>query len=286
MNAENTLSLSIAIVCYHTRTEELESLLISIKKATEVLNEGETTALVEVTLVDNSETPAITFELLDRFKVRFGEARIGLSLKQGHGNIGYGRANNLVALSSASDFHLVLNPDVVLGADSLLRGIKYLVENPTVVMVSPKGYGLNRSRQYLCKRYPSVLTLLIRGFLPKKSQQHFRQRLDNYEMRDLDFADDCKEKLGDIEIISGCFMLCRTDALKKIGGFDSRYFLYFEDFDLSLRMLKLGKIVYLPEMKIVHGGGNAVKKGWRHILMFIWSGIKFYNTHGWRWLKQ
>ena len=55
--------------------------------------------------------------------------------------------------------------------------------------------------------------------------------------------------------------LKRTKSFKKIRGFDKRYFLYFEDFDLSLRMSKVGKLVYAPNVKITHGGGGASKKG-------------------------
>ena len=70
--------------------------------------------------------------------------------------------------------------------------------------------------------------------------------------------------------------------LKKCNGFDKRYFLYFEDFALSVEMAKLGLIYYLPSMKIIHYGGNASRKGFRHILMFISSAVKFYNCYGWK----
>lgn len=76
-------------------------------------------------------------------------------------------------------------------------------------------------------------------------------------------------------IVSGCFMLFRTDALKALGGFDERYFLYFEDFDLSLRAQKLGRVVYYPGVRIQHYGGGAGRKGWRHIKMFLRSALTF-----------
>jgi len=94
------------------------------------------------------------------------------------------------------------------------------------------------------------------------------------------------EASTDIPIVSGCFMLSRTDTLKEINGFDERYFLYFEDFDLSLRMGKLGKLAYLPTMKIIHAGGHAARKGFAHLGMFARSGIRFFNSHGWRFIRQ
>jgi hypothetical protein len=39
-------------------------------------------------------------------------------------------------------------------------------------------------------------------------------------------------------------------------------------------------------MRIIHGGGNAAKKGLKHIGLFVRSGCRFFNSHGWRWFKQ
>ena len=54
-----------------------------------------------------------------------------------------------------------------------------------------------------------------------------------------------------------------------------------EDFDLSIRIGQLGKLIYAPEVRITHSGGNTSSKGFWHIRRFLISGIKFFNTHGW-----
>jgi hypothetical protein len=77
-------------------------------------------------------------------------------------------------------------------------------------------------------------------------------------------------------------MFARTQALKDVGGFDAHFFLYFEDFDLSLRMQKAGRVVFLPTANIVHLGGNSAAKGWRHIKIFAQSAIHFFQKHGWK----
>lgn len=56
----------------------------------------------------------------------------------------------------------------------------------------------------------------------------------------------------DIQYSTGCFMVCRTNALKKVGGFDERYFLHFEDADLTREMLKVGRVVYNPNVHVTH----------------------------------
>jgi len=205
--------------------------------------------------------------------------RVPLMLIQGNGNIGYGAGHNLAINSSRADFHLVLNPDVNLAPNSLSEGLAYLQEHPEVLLASPRAYGMDGERQHLCKRYPSVALLLLRGFLPGLLGSRFAHRQAVYEMHDLDQ----EEPTEDVLIASGCFMLCRRSALQEAGGFDDRYFLYFEDFDLSLRLGRLGTLAYLPSMEIVHGGGQAARKGLRHIGMFMRSGIRFFNQWGWRW---
>ena len=57
----------------------------------------------------------------------------------------------------------------------------------------------------------------------------------------------------------------------------------FEDFDLSIRLNEIAKIAYHPKMRIVHGGGNAARKGIWHIIYFIRSAWSFYSKYGWRW---
>ena len=60
--------------------------------------------------------------------------------------------------------------------------------------------------------------------------------------------------------------------------------MYFEDFDLSLRLHSVGRLIFLPQMHIVHHGGYSARKGWRHITMFTHSGWKFFQRHGWCWI--
>ena len=237
---------------------------------------------IPVYLIDNSEVSALSLADFEDYQRQAGQLGVELSLLHGHGNLGYGAAHNLIINNLDTDFHLMLNPDVVLDKQFLAEGINYLIDHDDVALVVPMASHENRQRQFLCKRYPSVLTLFVRGFLPRHLHKPFTKRLASYEMRDL--HDDQINK--DIPIGSGCCMLSRSTVLKAVNGFDERYFLYFEDFDLSLRIRQQGRIAYLPTMKIIHGGGYAARKGFSHISMFVRSAIRFFSTHGWRWFKQ
>jgi GT2 family glycosyltransferase len=78
-------------------------------------------------------------------------------------------------------------------------------------------------------------------------------------------------------------MFLRREAFDEIGGFSARFFLYFEDFDLSIRIREAGwDIAYVPTAVITHHGGSASRKGLRHIFMFTSSAISFFNRHGWK----
>lgn len=290
MQEKPNISLSIAIVCYHSSVAELRALVASILQSLQQLKVKVEVAALPIYLIDNSESS--TWESSE--KEPLSEAVLGghvqlareldveLHLVSGQGNVGYGSAHNLVLPELESDFHLLLNPDMVLQKQCLPEGITYLLDNPDVVFASPSAEFENGEKQFLCKRYPSVFTLFARGFFPRSIKKSFAARLRSYEMQDLSENKPTK----DIPIASGCFMLCRSKAFKAVGGFDGNYFLYFEDFDFSQRIKQQGSIAYLPNMKIQHAGGNTARKGLKHLRMFVKSGIRFFNTYGWHFFAN
>jgi hypothetical protein len=201
-----------------------------------------------------------------------------IEIVSGHGNVGYGRANNLVLGRLGSEFHLVMNPDVELEPECLDAALAALGEHPAFGLVAPAVFGDDGARQYLCKRYPSVWVLFLRGFAPDFVRRHFTRTVDAYEMRDV-IADRVVEG---VPLASGCFMLLRTALFERLGGFDPRFFLYFEDYDLSLRVGREATVAYVPQARIVHHGGQAARKGWRHVAWFLRSARRFFSIHGWK----
>lgn len=275
---ETGIALTVSIVVYRSDPTVLQLTLESIVSAIHDAQVGQLLGYAAIEVIHNcSSEPALTALVA---RCRSQDKGIEITLIEGHGNVGYGRGHNLAISKAQSDFHLILNPDVTLTPKSLTDGLMFMIGNPEVVALSPAVTDGNGHKQYVCKRFPSVFDFLLRGFAPSFLRRRFATRLARYEMRDLSEQDPST----DIPIISGCFMLFRTAALRSVGGFDERYFLYFEDFDLSLRVHAKGSLAYLPSMHIVHLGGNSARKGLRHIGMFARSGLRFYNTHGWRLL--
>jgi hypothetical protein len=272
-------TLDISIVVYAPQLEALAATLTSLSQA---LNEARNRGLLErahLWLIDNG-TPAESVPGLESAYRRFCESATGVQCDflTGHGNVGYGRGHNLAIRQAAGHWHLVLNPDVEIRPDAIAVAIDYMKRHPDVCLLSPRAEDRHGQRQYLAKRYPAVVDLVLRGFAPGWIRRAFVRRLDRYEMRELATGN----SEFDIPIASGCFMFFRRDALRATGGFSDDFFLYFEDFDLSLRAARHGRIVHVPAVGIVHHGGHAAKKGWRHVHLFVRSMFLFYRKHGWK----
>ena len=235
--------------------------------------------LVRIALVHNGKAKDSNLELFDNYLKGLSAPNLMFSIIQGQGNIGYGAGQNLAFQTYKSEFHLFMNPDVELNPDALAEGLSYLRSNPDVAIVCPSATEGDGSIQYLCKRFPSVLDLFLRGLIPETASALFSTRLARYELQDLSDSQPTKG----VPIVSGCFMLCRSALVERVGGFDPAYFLYFEDFDLSIRVQSEGYLAYLPSMCIKHRGGHAAKKGLKHIMFFCQSGIRFFKNHGVKW---
>ena len=147
----------------------------------------------------------------------------------------------------------------------------------------PRCSTANGERQeYLCRRFPAVFDLLLRGFTPRFVRALFRRRLERYEMRDV-IDPDPEREIIDIPAMSGACLLVRRSAIDATGGFDPKFFLYFEDYDWTVRLNRITRTAYLPSMHVRHHGGGASRKGMVHIGWFIRSGFRFYRKHGWKW---
>ena len=274
---EPPCSLTISIVLFQQDTQLLIDGINSLGQAVSAALEAHKLSSARLVLVDNNPAPHFS----DNLKQWTGSVQAPFSCAEwlaGHGNIGYGRGHNLAILRSDSNYHLILNPDVILAPDTLSLAVDFMQRHLQTGVLAPAVSRPDGSPEYLCKRYPALFDLLLRGFAPCWLQQLFRDRLQHYEMRDL--IDD--KILWDVPLVSGCFMLCRGPLLRELGGFSQDFFLYFEDYDLSLRIARQARTVYVPSVRIIHYGGQAARKGWRHIGFFIRSAIRFYNRHGWR----
>jgi GT2 family glycosyltransferase len=270
------LRVSAAIVVYRTDPAVLRRALASLAASIEAAKGDHLVSAARIVVVvnDPGEMPPALAPVIAEWPAAAGD----LEVLRGHGNVGYGRANNLALARVESDIHLVMNPDVELDRAAVPAVMRAFCEHSHVSLVAPAVRGEDGAPQYLCKRYPSVWVLFLRGFAPAALRRRFAGSLSRYEMRDL-IGD---HYLEHVTLASGCFMAARTQALRRVGGFDPRFFMYFEDYDLTLRMAHEGTVAYVPQARIVHLGGEASRKGWRHVAWFVTSAWRFFRRHGWK----
>ncbi len=275
-------SLQISIVTHRPDLKLLERCLRKLVLAIGAGREAGAMRTVHLAIIDNSEDREVADRVNALGKTRFSDSSVHVTYLHGHANIGYGAAHNLVLHGTGSDYHLVLNPDVEVAPDALANGVCWLDAHPEVGALAPRARRADGSTEYLCKRYPAIFDLFLRGFAPGFVRRMFRSRLARYEMHDLMDVDPPQDVIG-IPALSGAFMLVKRDAIDRTGGFDPRFFLYFEDFDWSVRLNRVTKTAYVPSVEIGHHGGGAARKGVRHIVLFVKSAFRFYQRHGWKW---
>jgi GT2 family glycosyltransferase len=279
-NPPSTHNLAVSIVLFHSSVELLRATLASLRTACQHARQAAGLGAVQVIVIDNSQDPAYGQRVLDAISAIDQDNFFALRYLPVPENRGFGAGHNVMIAETDSKYYLVLNPDVELARSALSVGLTTLEGDPGAALVSPKVMGRTGEQEFLCKSYPSVWVLLLRAFAPGFIRKWFQPQLDRYELRDL-----CtRGEPAEVPLASGCFMLMRWNAFTALNGFNESYFLYFEDFDFSLRLRKQGRSLFLPAMKITHHGGYAASKGLRHIGLFIKSGARFFNDHGWKWI--
>lgn len=194
----------------------------------------------------------------------------------GQGNVGYGAAHNIALNRSIAEgyaYHVVVNPDIYFKQGTIETIYSFMQSHSDIGQVLPRVIYPDGSLQYLCKLLPTPVDILGRKLLPKSIME---RRNIKYEMRASGY-----DKIRNCPILSGCFMFLRTSVIEMVGGFDDRFFMYFEDFDLTRRIHAVSKTVYFPEVTIVHA--HAAEHRVNKILLkeSIKSSIKYFNKWGW-----
>ncbi len=269
--------LSVGFVTWHTPKGVLASFLDSLAEAVETLVRR-TPMPVSIYAICNDVAQDVQAveAMIDPYAVSAGDVR--WHFVQGHGNIGYGAAQNLAIRRTDAEFHLMCNPDLVMAPDVLLEAVRFLEAHPGAVLAAPQGFDAEGRYARLAKRSPTLLALALRALSVEPSNGPLGRRVATYVYDEVLPA----EAPAPIELASGCFMVARTAALKAIDGFDEGYFLYFEDFDLCRRLAPQGGIYELPMAKITHYGGHTARRGIVRTLRFVRSGCRYFSRHGWR----
>ncbi len=250
--------VSCSVVCYDNPPAQIERVLACIRACG---------AIRRIYLLDNSRIAGLG-----------GLARsVDANYVHLPKSPGYGRAHNFAircSLAQGSHYHLVLNPNIEFAPEVIPAMLAYMASHPEVGLLSPRMAYPNGQPQHPCKLLPTPLDLLIRRFCPPLHRRTGRQA--KYELHDSGY-----DRIMDVPALSGCFMLIRGAVLRDIGGFDERFFLYFDDVDLTRRIGAVARTLYFPHVSIVHDYGKGSYKGLRLTLCHARSAIRYFNKWGW-----
>lgn len=195
-------------------------------------------------------------------------------------NLGYGKGNNLGVENAHGEYVFIMNPDIATEPNAIARMVDYLEKHPEIGVLGPKLVYHDGTVQDSCRRFMTFTDLIIkRTFLHKLPR--FKKRFEQYLMRDFDH-----NHVQPVELITGAALLLRRDFYKELGGFDKRYFLFMEDFDLCQRVHQKGKhVVYFPEAEMLHfhkrlSDGSLLKLLTRKV---FWHHLHSSAKYFWRW---
>lgn len=193
-----------------------------------------------------------------------------------HKNNGYGGGQNVAlreAMKEGSRYHLVVNPDVWFGPRVMPALLDYMSRHEDVGQMMPQVLYPNGTIQRLAKLLPTPLDLFGRLCLPLPL---IRRRNERFELWDMDTTSPT-----DVPFLSGCFMLFRMEAIKEVGMFDERFFMYAEDIDITRRMHRRYRTVFYPMLPIYHKFSRASRRSLHLFSVHIISVMKYFNKYGW-----
>ena len=251
--------VSFSIVLYEQAAKEITAVIDSL-----LLYKGE----MRIFLIDNSSTDKLAC-LSDIAKC--------IEYHYTGKNIGFGKAHNTafaLAENWGSKYHFFVNPDICYSKDVVAPMTEYMEKNHSIGQMMPRILFPDGRDQYLPKLTYSPSMLFWRKM--KHPRRIHERRMQIFEMRGME-----NDRIYDVACVSGCFAVARTDLLNTIGGFDDRFFLYFEDTDLSRRIHEIARTVYFPMVSVYHTYARGAQKSPKLFLIFISSLIKYFNKWGW-----
>ena len=260
------MKISIIIVSWNTR-ELLEKCLNSIIK-------NPLYHLTEIFVVDNNSSDASA----EMVKEKFSTVKLITSDK----NLGFAKANNLALKKATGEYILILNPDTEIFTDTLQQSIEFMQGNPQCGIMGCKMLFDNNKLQPSVRRFPNFWPIFLMFIKAPKILKNIKA-INNYMATDFNY-----EKEQEVDQIMGAYMFTRKEVIDKIGYFDERFFIWFEEVDLCLRNKKSGwKTMYNPEVTIIHHGGKSFsqQKFITNQKLFFKSAMKYFLKNGFSYPK-
>jgi GT2 family glycosyltransferase len=196
----------------------------------------------EIISVDNDSKDGTT----EMIKKEFPEI---IAIHNDH-NAGFAKANNQGIKISKGRYVLLLNPDMEVKQDTLLKMVEWMDKNQKVgvagcKLIKPDGEIVPHVRSYP-KLFDQIMIIL-------KVPHLFPGVLNKYMRKDFDY-----NKEQEVDSIRGSFFMIRREILDKLGGLDERYFIWFEEVDFCRQVKEAGyKVMYTPITECIDYVGKS-----------------------------
>jgi len=173
--------------------------------------------------------------------------------------MGFATNHNQAFTYATGQFFCVMNPDVRLN-DNPFKALLVCLQDSAVGVVAPLILNMSGAIEDSARRFPTPLTILCKAFNRCKGS--------DYLIKDNSIFPDW---------VGGMFMLFPRDVFKKLGGFDQRYFLYYEDVDLCARLRFKGyEVALCPNTKVIHLARRNSHHSLKYLKWHLMSMLRFF----------
>ncbi len=253
------VDISVIIVSWNAR--------YFLLKCLESLYREQTAHSIELIVVDNASSDGSP----EAVKENYPEA----ILIQNETNLGFAKANNIGLQKSKGQYLYLINSDVEVLEGTIDRLHDFMGANPQIGMAGPRILYPDETLQVTCRKFPSLWNNFCSAVGLNKI----------FPSNDLVSSDQMfyfnHETIRSVDVLAGCFLSVRREAMNKVGLFDERFFIYSEDIDWCKRFWNADwEIVFFPEAEAIHyGGGSSSNSPLRFSLERERAMIQYWQKH-------
>jgi GT2 family glycosyltransferase len=253
------VDVSVVIVNWNTK-ELLQDCLSSVYEHAGDID-------YEIIVIDNASTDGSAEMVKNDFQQ--------VILIENSENRGFAAANNQGMAIAKGRYVLLLNSDTVVLDNAIAKTVSFADENPQAAVTGCRVLNPDRTLQRTCFMFPSVLNMLLSStYLYKlfpKNRFFGREQMTWWDRNDVRLVD----------VVTGCFMLVRREAIEQVGVMDEQFFMYCEETDWCYRFRDKGwKVMFAPAGQIIHfGGQSTAQKPVAMIVQLRLSILKFMKKH-------
>ena len=251
--------MSIIIVSWNTRD--------ILRNCIKSIYEQSSDSSLEVIVIDNASTDGSA----EMVKKDFPQ----VTLIENSENRGFATANNQGIAIAKGRYVLLLNPDTIVLDNAINNTLYFADAHPESAVVGCRVLNPDRTLQATCFMFPSISNMLLSTtYLYKlfpKSRFFGRERMTWWDRNDI----------REVDVVTGCFMLVRREAIEQVGLLDEQFFVYGEETDWCYRFNQAGwKVMFTPCAEIIHLGGQSTrKKATAMVVQLRKSILQFMKKH-------